>query len=425
MAVSPIEDVVEDIKAGKMVILVDDEDRENEGDLCMAAEAVTPEAINFMATHGRGLICLTMSPDIIEQLNLPMMVRDNQSPYGTGFTISIEARTGVTTGISAADRARTIEAAVAPDATPRDIISPGHIFPLRARKGGVLVRTGQTEGSVDLARLAGMRTAGIICEIMKDDGTMARMPDLEIFAKEHDLKIATVADLVAYRLREDVLVHRAVETRLPTLHAGEFKVVAYTNDVDDFEHVALVKGEINPDEPIMVRVHSECLTGDVFGSARCDCGAQLQAAMRMVDQEGSGVILYMRQEGRGIGLINKLKAYNLQDEGLDTVEANEHLGFKPDLRDYGIGAQMLRDLGVRKMRLLTNNPKKIIGLEGYGLEAVERLPIEVLCECENQDYLRCKRDKMGHMLELYGQESAGNDAEDSCGGACSCKGEEA
>ncbi|WP_446007802.1 bifunctional 3,4-dihydroxy-2-butanone-4-phosphate synthase/GTP cyclohydrolase II [Candidatus Electrothrix sp.] len=406
MAVSPIEDVVEDIKAGKMVILVDDEDRENEGDLCMAAESVTPEAINFMATHGRGLICLTMSPDIIDQLGLPMMVRDNQSPYGTGFTISIEARTGVTTGISAADRARTIEAAVAPDATPRDIISPGHIFPLRARKGGVLVRTGQTEGSVDLARLAGMRTAGVICEIMKDDGTMARMPDLEIFAKEHDLKIATVADLVAYRLREDVLVHRAVESRLPTLHAGEFKVIAYTNDVDSFEHVALVKGEINPDEPVMVRVHSECLTGDVFGSARCDCGAQLQAAMSMVEQEGSGVILYMRQEGRGIGLVNKLRAYNLQDQGLDTVEANEHLGFKPDLRDYGIGAQMLRDLGVRKMRLLTNNPKKIIGLEGYGLEAVERLPIEVLCECENMNYLRCKRDKMGHILELYGQEPA-------------------
>ncbi len=405
MAVSPIEEVVEDIKAGKIVILVDDEDRENEGDLCMAAEAVTPEAINFMATHGRGLICLTMSPDIIDQLGLPMMVQDNQSPYGTGFTISIEARTGVTTGISAADRARTIEAAVALEATPRDIISPGHIFPLRAREGGVLVRTGQTEGSVDLARLAGMRTAGVICEIMKDDGTMARMPDLEKFAEEHDLKIATVADLVAYRLREDILVHRAVEARLPTINAGEFKVIAYTNDVDNFEHVALVLGDITPDEPILVRVHSECLTGDVFGSARCDCGSQLQAAMKMVEQEGKGVILYMRQEGRGIGLVNKLRAYKLQDEeGMDTVEANVHLGFKPDLRDYGIGAQMLRDIGVRKMRLLTNNPKKIIGLEGYGLEAVARLPIEMLCECENRDYLRCKRDKMGHMLELYGDE---------------------
>ena len=405
MAVSPIEDVIEDIKAGKMVILVDDEDRENEGDLCMAAEAVTPEAINFMATHGRGLICLTMSPDIIEQLGLPMMVQDNQSPYGTGFTISIEARTGVTTGISAADRARTIEAAVDPEATPRDIISPGHVFPLRARKGGVLVRTGQTEGSVDLARLAGMRTSGVICEIMKDDGTMARMPDLEKFAKEHDLKIATVADLVAFRLRKDILVHRAVEARLPTSHAGEFRVIAYTNDVDAHEHVALVLGDISPDEPILVRVHSECLTGDVFGSARCDCGAQLHAAMQMVEQEGKGVILYMRQEGRGIGLVNKLKAYKLQDEeGLDTVEANVQLGFKPDLRDYGIGAQILRDLGVRKMRLLTNNPKKIIGLEGYGLEAVARLPIEVPGEPESQQYMKCKRDKMGHVLELYDSE---------------------
>lgn len=406
MAVSPIEEVIEDIKAGKMIILVDDEDRENEGDLCMAAEAVTPEAINFMATYGRGLICLAMSPDIIEQLQLPMMVQNNQSQYGTGFTISIEARTGVTTGISAADRARTIEAAVNPDAKPTDIVSPGHIFPLRAREGGVLVRTGQTEGSVDLARLAGMRTAGIICEIMNEDGTMARMPDLEKFAEKHGLKIATIADLVAYRLREDTLVHRAAEARLPTYHAGEFQVIAYKNDVDQHEHVALVKGEIAPDEPVMVRVHSECLTGDVFGSARCDCGAQLHAAMRMVDQEGRGVILYMRQEGRGIGLVNKIKAYNLQDkEGLDTVEANVQLGFKPDLRDYGIGAQILRDLGVRKMRLLTNNPKKIVGLEGYGLEVVGRLPIEVVCETENREYLRCKRDKMGHILELYGEQS--------------------
>ena len=409
MAVSPIEEVITDIQDGKMVILVDDEDRENEGDLCMAAEKVTPEAINFMATHGRGLICLAMSPDIIEQLGLPMMVQDNQSPYGTGFTISIEARTGVTTGISAADRARTIEAAVAVDATPRDIISPGHVFPLRARKGGVLVRTGQTEGSVDLARLAGMRTAGIICEIMKDDGTMARMPDLEVFAAEHDIKIATVADLVAYRLRKDVLVHRAAEARLPTDHAGLFRVIAYTNDVDSFEHVALVKGEISSDKPVMVRVHSECLTGDVFGSARCDCGEQLHAAMRMVAQEGSGVVLYMRQEGRGIGLVNKLKAYKLQDEeGLDTVEANVELGFKPDLRDYGIGAQILRDLGVREMRLLTNNPKKIVGLEGYGLKVVDRFPIEIPGESENQEYLKCKRDKMGHLLELYGEEPLKN-----------------
>ncbi len=401
MAVSPIQEVIQDIKAGKMVILVDDEDRENEGDLCMAAEAVTPEAINFMARHGRGLICLTLSPDLVDKLQLPMMVSDNQSPYGTGFTISIEARTGVSTGISAADRARTIEAAVAPDVRPYDIISPGHIFPLRARAGGVLVRLGQTEGSVDLARLAGCRTAGVICEIMNEDGTMSRMHDLEKFAAEHDLKIATIADLVAYRLREDILVHRAVEARVPTEHAGEFRAVVYTNDVDNLEHVALVKGQIDPEKKVLVRVHSECLTGDVFGSARCDCGAQLHAAMRMIDQEGCGVLLYMRQEGRGIGLVNKLKAYNLQDvEGMDTVEANIHLGFKADLRDYGIGAQILRDLGVRKMSLLTNNPKKIIGLEGYGIEVVDRFPIEMAVSDENKSYLQCKRDRMGHLITV-------------------------
>lgn len=401
MAVSPIQEVIQDIKAGKMVILVDDEDRENEGDLCMAAEAVTPEAINFMARHGRGLICLTLSPDLVDKLQLPMMVNDNQSPYGTGFTVSIEARTGVSTGISAADRARTIEAAVAPDVKPYDIISPGHIFPLRARAGGVLVRLGQTEGSVDLARLAGCRTAGVICEIMNEDGTMSRMHDLEKFAAEHDLKIATIADLVAYRLREDILVHRAVEARVPTEHAGEFRAVVYTNDVDNLEHVALVKGQIDPEKKVLVRVHSECLTGDVFGSARCDCGSQLHAAMRMIDQEGCGVLLYMRQEGRGIGLVNKLKAYNLQDvEGMDTVEANIHLGFKADLRDYGIGAQILRDLGVRKMSLLTNNPKKIIGLEGYGIEVVDRFPIEMAVSDENKSYLQCKRDRMGHLIEV-------------------------
>lgn len=401
MAVSSIEEVIKDIRAGKMIILVDDEDRENEGDLCMAAEAITPESINFMATHGRGLICLTLSGDIVDQLQLPMMVNDNQSPYGTGFTISIEARTGVSTGISAADRARTIEAAVDPEATPYDIVSPGHVFPLRAKDGGVLVRTGQTEGSIDLARLAGMRTAGVICEVMKDDGTMARMPDLEIFAKKHGLKIATIADLVAYRLRQDVLVHRAAEARVPTEHANEFVAIVYKNEVDNMEHMALVKGEIDPEKPVLVRVHSECLTGDVFGSSRCDCGGQLHAAMRMIDQEGSGVVLYMRQEGRGIGLVNKIKAYKLQDEeGVDTVEANLKLGFKADLRDYGIGAQILRDIGVSKMRMLTNNPKKIVGLEGYGIEVVDRVPIEMEAGEENKGYLLCKRDRMGHLIQI-------------------------
>lgn len=401
MAVSSIEEVLEDIKAGRMIILVDDEDRENEGDLYMAAEAVDAAAINFMATHGRGLICLTLSEELVDKLDLPMMVPNNTSPYGTGFTISIEARTGVSTGISAADRARTIEVAVAPDAKPRDLVSPGHIFPLRARDGGVLVRAGQTEGSVDLSRLAGMTPAGVICEIMNEDGTMARMPDLEIFAQKHEIKIATIADLVAYRLREDNLVKREVEARIPTEHAGEFNAVVYTNSVDKLEHLALVKGDIANAEKVLVRVHSECLTGDVFGSARCDCGLQLSAAMKMIDEAGCGVVLYMRQEGRGIGLVNKLKAYCLQDdEGVDTVEANIRLGFKSDLRDYGIGAQILRDLGVSKMAILTNNPKKIVGLEGYGIEVVERLPLEMPASDESKEYLMCKRDRMGHLIEV-------------------------
>lgn len=401
MAVSSIEAVIEDIKAGKMIILVDDEDRENEGDLYMAAEKVDADAVNFMATHGRGLICLTLNEELTDKLELPMMVSNNTSPYGTGFTVSIEARTGVSTGISAADRARTIQVAVDPETKPKDLVSPGHIFPLRARDGGVLVRAGQTEGSVDLSRLAGLIPAGVICEVMKDDGTMARMADLEEFAEKHDMKIATIADLVAYRLREDTLVQRAVEARVPTEHAGEFKAVVYSNSVDKLDHLALVKGDISSAERVLVRVHSECLTGDVFGSARCDCGLQLNAAMKMIDQEGCGILLYMRQEGRGIGLVNKLKAYCLQDdEGMDTVEANLKLGFKSDLRDYGIGAQILRDLGVKKMAILTNNPKKIVGLEGYGIEVVARFPLEMEVTQESKEYLTCKRDRMGHLIAV-------------------------
>ena len=400
MPVSTIDEALLDIRKGKMVILVDDEDRENEGDLCIAAEKATPQAINFMAKHGRGLICLSLASDKVKALQLPLMVSDNTSAFKTAFTVSIEAKRGVTTGISAADRATTVLTAIADDAKPEDLARPGHVFPLEAKSGGVLVRTGQTEGSVDLARLAGLKPAGVICEVMNDDGTMARMPDLEIFAKKHGVKIVTIADLIRYRLQNESLVRRAAVTTLPTVYGGEFTAIAYENEVDKQQHLALVKGDIRSEDAVLVRVHSECLTGDVFGSQRCDCGDQLHTAMRMVAQEGKGVIVYMHQEGRGIGLINKMKAYALQDQGQDTVEANLALGFEPDLRDYGLGAQILRDLGIRKIRLMTNNPKKIVGLQGYGLEVVERISIECKPGKRNINYLKTKKKKMGHLLSI-------------------------
>jgi 3,4-dihydroxy 2-butanone 4-phosphate synthase/GTP cyclohydrolase II len=393
-----IEEALEDIAKGMMVILVDDEDRENEGDLCMAAEKITPEAINFMAKHGRGLICLSLTPQRVEDLKLPMMTDQNTSSFGTAFTVSIEAKKGVTTGISAKDRAVTILTAINSQTKPEDIARPGHVFPLRAKPGGVLQRAGQTEGSVDLARLAGLYPAGVICEIMNDDGTMARVPQLMEFAERHHMKIITVKDLIQYRMRTERFVRKVATVQMPTEH-GDFTAIAYSNDVDPNVHIALVKGEIKPEDRVLVRVHSECLTGDVFGSKRCDCGDQLHKAMDMIRKEGKGVILYMRQEGRGIGLANKLKAYELQDKGLDTVEANIKLGFKPDLRDYGIGAQILVDVGVRKMKLMTNNPKKIIGLEGYGLKVVERVSIESRPHDKNIVYLKTKKKKLGHMLE--------------------------
>lgn len=399
MGISNIKGALEDLRQGKMIILVDDEDRENEGDLTMIAEKVTPEAINFMAKYARGLICLALHPDIVERLKLPLMVHDNQSRFQTAFTVSIEAKNGVTTGISAADRAHTILTAVADDAKPDDLVQPGHLFPLRARRGGVLFRTGQTEGSVDLARLAGLKPAAVICEIMNEDGTMARRPDLDQFAKKHGLRIVTVADIIAYRMRNESFVHKEAETILPTPY-GEFKAVAFINELDNSEHLALIKGEIEPNKDILVRVHSECLTGDVFGSYRCDCGDQLKKSLKMINQEELGVVVYLRQEGRGIGFANKLKAYALQDKGFDTVEANKELGFKPDLRDYGVGAQILVALGVRRMRIMTNNPKKIIGLDGYGLTVTGRVPIEITPRPENVRYLLTKCEKLGHIMSF-------------------------
>jgi 3,4-dihydroxy 2-butanone 4-phosphate synthase/GTP cyclohydrolase II len=398
--VNRIEEALEDVREGKMVILVDDEDRENEGDLAMAAENVTAETINFMSKYGRGLICLSLTEERLNELRLPMMVSDNTSLFQTAFTISIDARKGVTTGISAADRATTILTAIDERSQSEDLVSPGHVFPLKAQRGGVLVRTGQTEGSVDLARLAGKKPAGVICEVMNEDGTMARMPDLQIFSQKHGLKIVTIADLIKYRLHKESLVRRIATAKLPTKYGGMFTAIAYENDIDSFHHIALVKGDIKPEGAVLVRVHSQCLTGDVFGSKRCDCEEQLHASMAMVEKEGKGVIVYMRQEGRGIGLANKLKAYCLQDMGKDTVEANEALGFKADMREYGIGAQILVDLGLQKIRLLTNNPRKIIGLEGYGIQVVERVPIETKPLKENIEYLMTKAKKMGHLLSI-------------------------
>lgn len=399
MSLASCEELIEELRAGRMIILADDEDRENEGDLVVAAEWITPEAVNFMATHGRGLICLALTQDQADKLNLSLMVANTNSKFKTNFTVSIEAAEGVTTGISAYDRAHTIRTAIDGDVTPADIHTPGHVFPLVSRDGGLLVRAGHTEASTDLARMAGLKPAGVICEIMNEDGTMSRMPELKKFSKKHNLKVGTIADVIRYQLKHDSLVKREVEVRLPT-EFGNFQMYGYTNAVDNAEHVALVMGNPDPERPCLVRVHSECLTGDVFTSRRCDCGSQLHAAMRQVAEAGEGVILYLRQEGRGIGLLNKLRAYELQDAGHDTVEANQKLGFKADLRDYGIGAQILRDIGLRKLKLLTNNPKKIIALDGYGLEVMERVQLQSNPHEENIAYLTTKRDKMGHMLNM-------------------------
>jgi 3,4-dihydroxy 2-butanone 4-phosphate synthase / GTP cyclohydrolase II len=400
MPFSPIEEIIEEIKAGKMVIVCDDEDRENEGDLTMAAELVTPDDINFMAMHGRGLICLPMAGEIIDRLEIPEMTRHNTSRMGTAFTASIEARDGITTGISAADRAHTCRVAVDEATGPEDLEMPGHVFPLRARPGGVLQRAGQTEAAVDLARLAGFKPAGVICEVMNEDGTMARVLDLEKFSKEHGVKMVTVAQIIEYRLRYERHVNFAVETRLPT-RFGEFKLRAYENDVDDMTHLALVMGEPDGKDKVLVRVHSACLTGDALHSLRCDCGGQLEKAMIRIAEEGEGVLLYMQQEGRGIGLLNKMKAYHLQDEGLDTVEANQRLGFAPDLRDYGIGALILKDLGLSRIRFMTNNLTKVVGLQGFGLEIIERIPLEVEPNGENKRYLQTKKEKLNHVFETF------------------------
>lgn len=393
-----IEEALNDLKAGKMVIVVDDEDRENEGDLVALAEKATPEVINFMITHGRGLVCAPLTEERARELDLPLMVQQNTDRHGTAFTVSVDSIKG-STGISAYERAETIADLINPNSKPGDFRRPGHIFPLVARDGGVLRRAGHTEASIDLARLCGAYPAAVICEIIKEDGTMARVPDLEKIATKHQLKMITIQDLIQYRNHKEKLVERVATAQLPS-DFGDFQIAGYTNQLDNKEHIALIKGKINPDNPVMVRVHSECLTGDVFGSQRCDCRPQLHAALQQIEQEGNGILLYMRQEGRGIGLINKLKAYQLQDKGLDTVEANHKLGFDDDLREYGIGAQILQDLGVRKMRLLTNNPRKITGLKGYGLEVVEVLPIELPANKNNQKYLETKKEKLGHLLHL-------------------------